>query len=242
MKCEVINDMLPLYVDGVCSAETRKLVEEHVCNCEACKSLLEVLQEDEKENDATTEKNAFQAFDRKNKKRNRAKVIVSTIVVLVILLTVGYACYVPEKLIQYSDGMVTVTAAEDGVIEVYMNKSYKNMYANYSVDDNGEMTVYVSGANNVLSSIGVMNSGKDINGMALVIGNALCVGYGNTGNEQRQFDNPNGEMLKSIKAIYYVNASKDEIEQAVTDRENGIHNHPVTDQEFLESASLVWSR
>ena len=35
--CEVIRDLLPLYIDGCCSGESRKLVEEHLEGCEDCK-------------------------------------------------------------------------------------------------------------------------------------------------------------------------------------------------------------
>ena len=37
IKCEVINDLLPLYVDDVLSKESRELVEEHICECGNCK-------------------------------------------------------------------------------------------------------------------------------------------------------------------------------------------------------------
>lgn len=39
-ECEVIRDLLPLYVDGVCSAESRVKVEEHIEHCPDC--LMEV--------------------------------------------------------------------------------------------------------------------------------------------------------------------------------------------------------
>ena len=29
-NCDIIRDLLPLYVDGVCSQESAKLVEEHL--------------------------------------------------------------------------------------------------------------------------------------------------------------------------------------------------------------------
>lgn len=40
MKCEIIRDLLPLYVDGACSEESRKAVEEHIAGCEACRQEL----------------------------------------------------------------------------------------------------------------------------------------------------------------------------------------------------------
>ena len=41
VKCAVINDLLPLYVDDVLSKESRELVEEHIRECESCRKTLE---------------------------------------------------------------------------------------------------------------------------------------------------------------------------------------------------------
>jgi len=40
ISCEIIKDLLPLYHDGVCSNETKEMVEEHLKNCENCKAEL----------------------------------------------------------------------------------------------------------------------------------------------------------------------------------------------------------
>ena len=34
--CEVVKDLLPLYEDGICSDESRKIVEEHLNECKEC--------------------------------------------------------------------------------------------------------------------------------------------------------------------------------------------------------------
>ena len=41
MKCSVIQDLMPSYVDEICSQDSRDLVEEHVAECEQCKVKLE---------------------------------------------------------------------------------------------------------------------------------------------------------------------------------------------------------
>lgn len=38
-SCDVIQDLLPLYIDNCCSAASRKLVEEHLEQCEDCKRM-----------------------------------------------------------------------------------------------------------------------------------------------------------------------------------------------------------
>lgn len=46
MKCKVIQDLLPLYHDGVCSEESRALVEEHLKTCEICAEELRLMKEE----------------------------------------------------------------------------------------------------------------------------------------------------------------------------------------------------
>lgn len=44
MPCHVVEDLLPLYHDGVCSQESNALVEEHLKQCGNCNSLLSRMQ------------------------------------------------------------------------------------------------------------------------------------------------------------------------------------------------------
>ncbi len=41
MDCNVIKDLIPLYIDGCCSEETKETVEKHIKACKNCKSLLD---------------------------------------------------------------------------------------------------------------------------------------------------------------------------------------------------------
>ena len=45
-ECEMINDLLPLYIDGVCSEESKKLVEEHMKTCDSCRKTAEQMKSD----------------------------------------------------------------------------------------------------------------------------------------------------------------------------------------------------
>lgn len=40
MNCKIVQDLLPLYHDGVCSEESRAAVEEHLAGCESCRQQL----------------------------------------------------------------------------------------------------------------------------------------------------------------------------------------------------------
>ena len=46
MNCEVIQDLIPLYIDGCCSPESAKLVEAHLKTCDACQSVCDGMKSD----------------------------------------------------------------------------------------------------------------------------------------------------------------------------------------------------
>ena len=41
ITCNIIEDLLPLYVDDMVSEDSRKLVEEHLKECPACRKMQE---------------------------------------------------------------------------------------------------------------------------------------------------------------------------------------------------------
>ncbi len=47
--CEIVQDLLPLYIDGVCSRSAAELVEEHIRDCEICRAVFEKMRSDTSE-------------------------------------------------------------------------------------------------------------------------------------------------------------------------------------------------
>lgn len=43
MNCEIVEDLLPLYVDDVCSDQSKVAVEDHLQECDRCRKLIETL-------------------------------------------------------------------------------------------------------------------------------------------------------------------------------------------------------
>lgn len=89
MKCEVIRDLLPLYDEKLCSAESAALVEEHLKTCAACGELLEKLPEPEI---IEADEYAIKPFV-KVKKKLRKRVIALIALgaaLLAVLIPVGY--------------------------------------------------------------------------------------------------------------------------------------------------------
>ena len=53
--CGIIRDLLPLYLDNVCNEESKQAVENHLSECEKCRSYYETMKSTdgfvEKQND-----------------------------------------------------------------------------------------------------------------------------------------------------------------------------------------------
>lgn len=47
IKCDIIQDLIPSYVDGICSEATRECVEEHMKSCEECRKMAALCRENE---------------------------------------------------------------------------------------------------------------------------------------------------------------------------------------------------
>ena len=61
MKCEIIRDLLPSYVDGLTSEESNREIMAHVAECAPCKEILEQMQEEVQEK-APKEKRKINPF------------------------------------------------------------------------------------------------------------------------------------------------------------------------------------
>lgn len=84
IKCEVIRDLLPLYVDGVVSEESRALIEEHLRECPDCSECLKLLQEDYPLSEETEFADEAEALKRIKRRIRRSRI-------LAVLITIGFA-------------------------------------------------------------------------------------------------------------------------------------------------------
>lgn len=87
-NCEMIRDLLPLYLDGVCSDASRGAVEAHLEECEDCSALLERMRKNELETAITAEKTEVISSQAAFFKRKAAKAgaIISGIFMIPILV------------------------------------------------------------------------------------------------------------------------------------------------------------
>ena len=46
ISCDIVRDILPLYLDDVVSEETKEMIEEHLNSCETCKKEAAIMKQD----------------------------------------------------------------------------------------------------------------------------------------------------------------------------------------------------
>ena len=74
VQCEIIRDLLPLYLDGIASEPSRQMVEAHFSECSECNALFSQMKNNTVENEVEEEKNDVIARQRRFFKRKSALV------------------------------------------------------------------------------------------------------------------------------------------------------------------------
>lgn len=88
--CEMIRDILPLYLDGVCCEESRIAIEKHLSECSACKEFYAAMREADRikigTHDADHERKKADSFQAVKKRLFRKQIFVAVAAVVVLVL------------------------------------------------------------------------------------------------------------------------------------------------------------
>ena len=87
-ECDIVRDLLPLYVDNVVSDTSREIIEEHLSDCDGCREYLKKLRDEELESHLKAEKNAVIEYGTRQFKKRSALVGSAFSGLLLIPLTV----------------------------------------------------------------------------------------------------------------------------------------------------------
>ena len=94
MKCEIIRDLLPLYIDGLTSKESNQEIEKHLKNCEECQKYYQEMTGDiDNFSVITNEEIEDVNLIKKIKKKNRKKalgIFVGAFVLSGVLMGVAF--------------------------------------------------------------------------------------------------------------------------------------------------------
>lgn len=140
ISCKVIQDLLPLYHDNVCSPETNALVEEHLQTCEACQEEFHKLEESplaENGKKEEAEKENVQRMKNVKKVLHKKRVRVSVITAMVVLLLCIPGWFVMNLRFLAAKPSVLETVSVDGDILTVSLKDSDSIWGCFLFMDTG---------------------------------------------------------------------------------------------------------
>lgn len=132
ISCNIINDILPLYVDDVVSDDTKKMVEEHLQVCEDCRMSVAKMR---KEMVLPTNKSVklveAKVLKKVKKKWRNKKVIISllsVIITLAIVIGIFGWMIMHHEYIPYNSSLISVETIDGKLYAHYYGDSYAGSF------------------------------------------------------------------------------------------------------------------
>ena len=144
ISCNIIGDLLPLYVDGAVSEDTKKLVEEHLAECADCKKAADEMGKElvlpVHETVRAAETSFLQKMKKTWQKRRIRTAVISVAVTAGVILGSYMALTIPQWIIPYKPVDFSV-AVEDGMVCVYYTGKGR-INCSYGYDGEDEFFLY----------------------------------------------------------------------------------------------------
>jgi hypothetical protein len=209
LTCNVIKDLLPLYVENISSDDTRILIDEHIDSCDSCKNELNKLY---KPYDINFDMKVLplKKIQIALRKKKYLTILFSVVLTLLVLIIVSGYLTAPEY-IPYSESIVTITEADNNSIIAH----FKDAGARYNIckdrtEDNSGYVYTISLWNSIWNRNISKNAPSDF--ILNSNGETLSSVYycSNDGNEDvliyGENQNPNGGVITLPRLVlsYYV--------------------------------------
>ena len=132
MKCEIIRDLFPSYIDGLTSEESNRAIEEHLYQCDECQEILDGMRKDMKSPEliAANKKN-IKPF--KKMKRAVWKAVGITIVICALLLG-GAGYYFSQEWSPKAEEVKETMSRDGQIITIKFASKDKNVYLTAEAD------------------------------------------------------------------------------------------------------------
>lgn len=130
ISCDVIRDLLPLYAEDLVSEDSKKLVDEHLCQCDPCSKQLAIMKK-AAQIPMEVETGALKRVA--NTIRRKRILAVLTVLLFVVTVAVGGALLMDARIYLTAEQAVdSVELLEDGSVFIrltnYVNGSKSSLY------------------------------------------------------------------------------------------------------------------
>lgn len=215
-ECEIVQDLLLGYVDGVLNTESKKLVEKHLVECENCQKKLEYMKKDIEENEYNQRKQID--YLKKLRRKSRVKSVFMALGFVLIICFIYYLIKfmkindIMNKASEYSnktnyyteqimtdDGRASVIKEyhKDGkyktVTEFYSDNGVEKTFIQYGSEDSNEIiTIYQD------KKTAIIDNGK----------NAEIINEANSSNDNSYIDNTKS-LFNKLEATFTMSIETD---------------------------------
>ena len=157
LTCEVVQDLLPSYADGLTSAVTNTAIESHIKTCDSCRQIRDDMLAPEPALPETDADASTIDFLKKNRRKNRNRILAAVVAACLLISGIwGFrTCILPVTLTDASQMhySVTVTDSKTVAIEGSLNDDSLGVCAlDYTVDPKDPQTVSITVKANRLSA------------------------------------------------------------------------------------------
>ncbi len=122
-SCNIIKDLLPLYVDNVCSAESREITEQHLAECPDCRSYYSAMTENGDTFPVLVDQNmeqkkaqSFLAVKRKFRSRQLLAAVVSALALIAAFFLAAILLSSYKKAVVFDDN-ISVSMVDGSLVE-----------------------------------------------------------------------------------------------------------------------------
>lgn len=140
ITCDVIKDILPLYIENMVSEDTRQIVKEHIDNCEDCKMQLEKMSSSINL-PIDTDIGPLKKLKSDIRKKKFQSIVFTIMLTAVILIALVGFLTTPEY-IPYHEGLVSVMENDDGTAIALFSDEVTGYDIDVNASDKSDGYVY----------------------------------------------------------------------------------------------------
>jgi hypothetical protein len=100
-QCEIVQDLLPLYVDGACSEASAEMVKEHITTCADCNAIYQQMLSHTSEDILHEEsKSVIERHETKEKRKSRRNITIAvlTSIAICVVAIITVFCLLPVSI------------------------------------------------------------------------------------------------------------------------------------------------
>lgn len=149
LSCEVVQDLLPLYIDSVCSGDSAELVEEHMVECNVCKQVYDDMKSDGKAEELAQSEDfknrQTDSVKKVKKKWSRSKkffltlgIVIGAGLIFILVKVMMYLGIIGFLMVDFA----TTKEKVFNDVEKYSEYIGENCHEEYGIDRNGQFEVF----------------------------------------------------------------------------------------------------